>query len=122
MCERALLYVIVRAVLYYVMDETINIYKLKLKLFVQSAEEVTRVVNETWQVIGHGAFKLTKFAIEDNQLLKTIDVNRTIEVRSVVPDMCCRPLGIQWHLNDSFHYDNKRGQIDDATTNMRRHI
>ena len=91
---------------------------------VQSAEEVTRVINETRQVIGRGGFKLTKFVINDKQLLETIDVDdRASEVRSVVPDMCSRALGIQWHVNeDSFRYVNKREQIDDATEITRRHI
>ena len=91
---------------------------------VQSAEEVTRVVNKTLQVIGHRGFKLTKFVLNDKQLLETVDVDdRASEVRSVVPDMCSRALGIQWHVNeDSFRYVNKREQIDDATAITRRHI
>ena len=90
---------------------------------VQSTE-ITRVVNETRQVIGRGGFKLTKFVINDKQLLETIDVyDRASEVRSVVPDMCSRALGIQWHVNeDSFRYVNKWEQIDDATEIMQRHI
>ena len=91
---------------------------------VQSAEEVTLVINETRQVIHCGGFKLTKFVINDKQLLETIDVDdRASEVRSVVPDMCSRALGIQWHANeDSFRYVNKREQIDDATAITRGHI
>ena len=89
---------------------------------VKTADEVKRVVHETKRIIGEGGFNLTKFVINDSELLNDVDVSdRATEVRDITPEMYSRALGIRWQVcDDAFLYVHK--QADDSPVVTRRFI
>ena len=89
---------------------------------VKTADKVKRVVYETKWIIGEGGFNLTKFVINDNELLNGVDVSdRATEVRDITPEMYSRALGIRWQVcDDAFLYVRK--QADDSPVVTRRFI
>ena len=91
---------------------------------VHSSDEAMRVVHGVKRAISYGGFNLTKFVINNADLLEHIGVNdRATEVKDMVPDSESRALGVQWQVNeDTFHYVIKPTETDVTTTVTRRII
>ena len=91
---------------------------------VHSSDNAMRVVHGVKRAINYGGFNLTKFVINDANLLEHIDVNdQATEVKDMVPDSESRALGVQWQVNeDIFHYVIKLTETDVTTTGTRRII
>ena len=89
---------------------------------VATAAEVTRVVQETKRVVSRGGFNLTKFVVNDKDLLEQIDMSeRATEVKDVLPEAYSRALGIKWQVDDdTFHYVIRK--VDESTTVTKRSI
>ena len=85
---------------------------------VHSSDVAMRVVHGVKRAISYGGFTLTKFVINNADLLEHIDVNdRATEVKDMFPDSESRALGGQWQVNeDRFHYVIKPTETDVTTT------
>ena len=64
--------------------------------YVATAAEVTRVIQETKRVVSRGGFNLTKFVVNDKDLLEQIGMSeKATEVKDVLPEAYSRALGIK---------------------------
>ena len=84
---------------------------------VRTREEAADVIRGTKQELKYGGFNLTKYVVNDTQLLQSIDVaDRAKEVKEITPEMYSKALGIRWDVNeDEFYYvsgnDRKHGGV-----------
>ncbi|XP_039303428.1 uncharacterized protein LOC120357330 [Solenopsis invicta] len=70
-------------------------------------EEVSRIRDETIQLLRRGSFKLSKWASNCRKLLEAVD-NRNGEVVSIDDQSNSSILGIQWNqISDTFHFSCK---------------
>ena len=76
---------------------------------VKSKEEAKGVIGETKQALKHGGFNLTKFVVNNQQLLENIDaVDRAKEVKEITSEMYTKALGSKWDIiDDTFYYTHK---------------
>ena len=65
------------------------------------------VIHETPKVLQEGGFNLTKFVVNDSELLSEIsEEHRAKEARDFTPDMPGKVLGIKWNISaDAFYFD-----------------
>ena len=91
---------------------------------VHSSDDAMSVVHGVKRAISYGGINLTKFVINDADLLEHTDVNdRATEVKDMVPDSENRALGVQWQVNeDTLHYVIKLTETAVTTTVTRRII
>ena len=88
-------------------------------------EQVYKIVIDLPLVLQTGGFVLTKFAVNDEQLLNVIPLeHRAKEVHTFVPDSTCRALGVKWKIHeDVFCFDVPKHDITQVTRrNMLRFI
>ena len=74
---------------------------------VDTKPEVSIVVNETSETLKQGGFNLTKFIINDMELLSNIpEDHRAKEVKDLSPDISGKVLGIKWDIqSDTFFFE-----------------
>ena len=90
--------------------------------FVSTFEEATEVIHGTREALRHGGFRLTKFKVNDQQLLCEIDVaDRAGQVKDLVPDTFSKALGVRWDVyRDSFQYVSRTRLVDGHVTRRTR--
>ena len=67
---------------------------------VRTREEAADVIRGTKEALKYGGFNLTKYVVNDTQLLESIDVtDRAKEVKEITPEMYSKALGIRWDVN-----------------------
>ena len=88
---------------------------------VSTVEEATEVIHGTREALRQGGFRLTKFTVNDQQLLCEIDVSdRAEQVKDLVPDTFSRALGVRWDIyQDSFQYVSRTRLVDGHVTRRR---
>ena len=74
---------------------------------VSSRDDVMLIINEASQLLQNRGFCLTKFVINDSDLLKDIpEDKRAKEVKNIMPEMSGSALGIKWDIvSDSFYFE-----------------
>ena len=72
---------------------------------VRSRDEAVEVIEGTKQALMYGGFHLTKYVMNDAQLLQTVDVeNRAKEVKEIAPQMSSKALGNKWVVTDDVFF------------------
>ena len=72
---------------------------------VRSRDEAVEVIESTKLALQHGGFRLTKYVVNDAQLLQRIDVvDRAKEVKEIAPQMCSKALGNKWDVTDDVFF------------------
>ena len=91
-----------------IVADTINraFYVDDMLVSVKSKTEATEVIKGTKETLCFGGFNLTKFVINDQELLGEIEQSdRAAEVKELTPDVLSKALGIQWNVDrDTFFY------------------
>ena len=68
---------------------------------VRSRDEAVEVIEGTRQALEYGGFRLTKYVMNDAQLLQTVDVEDLAkEVKEIAPQMSSKALGNKWDVTD----------------------
>ena len=71
----------------------------------RSRDEAVDVIEGTRQTLMYGGFHLTKYVMNDAQLLQTVDVeNRAKEVKEIAPQMSSKALGNKWDVTDDVFF------------------
>ena len=72
---------------------------------VRSRDEAVEVIEGTRQALEYGGFRLTKYVMNDTQLLQTVDVeDRAKEVKEIAPQMSSKALGNKWDVTDDMFF------------------
>ena len=72
---------------------------------VRSRDEAVDVIEGTRQALEYGGFRLTKYVMNDTQLLQTVDVeDRAKEVKEIAPQMSSKALGNKWDVTDDMFF------------------
>ena len=76
---------------------------------VSDKETASEIINGTQDALNVGGFRLTKFVVNDPELLGQIaPEDRAAEVKEIAPEMLSKALGVQWDVtNDTFFYVSK---------------
>lgn len=84
--------------------------------------DVKIVVDGVTRLLKEGGFNLTKFVVNDDELLEQIPVEkRASVVKDITPNMEGKVLGLKWNIsNDTFYFDGH--QIDDPLVTRRKMI
>ena len=76
---------------------------------VSDKKKASEIINGTQDALKVGGFRLTKFVVNDPELLGQIaPEDRAAEVKEIAPKMLSKALGVQWDVtNDTFFYVSK---------------
>ena len=76
---------------------------------VDTKEEASFVIKETKTLLNQGGFNLTKFVVNDQDVLMKIpEKDRDKEVKVLNPSFTSKALGIHWNISlDEFHFQMK---------------
>ena len=72
---------------------------------VRSRDEAVEVIEGTKQALDYGGFRLTKYVMNDAQLLQRVDVeDRAKEVKEIAPQLSSKVLGNKWDVTDDVFF------------------
>ena len=88
---------------------------------VASRNEAVAVIKGTTEILSCGGFKLTKFVVNDEKILRHVATeDRAKEVKELNKDAKSKALGVQWSVgDDNFYFDVN---VPDSCDVTRRHI
>jgi len=74
---------------------------------VEERSDVICIIDGTKKVLGDSGFNLTKFMVNDNDLLQHIPLeHRAVQAKDLNPSTCSKVLGIKWNVaTDEFYFD-----------------
>lgn len=84
----------------------------------KSVDEAIVVMRETKQVLSHGGFNLTKFVVNDSQLLTEIAVADRAKEVSISPCVS-KALGIHWDVTGDYFYYVNQSVVDTSRVTRR---
>ena len=95
-----------------------SFYVDELLKSVNSLHDARRVIHDTKKVVSYGGFNLTKYTVNDNELLQEIDMNdRAGGVKEIAPETFSKSLGLEWEVSsDTFRYTSKAGNVNGPVT------